>query len=94
MQASHSISVKNVLIQTLKGCIKRLKLVGNQHLTFTKAVGSDWALAANQDFLTSNVIITRVGLGNFLTSLWRNLLIGAGGSPIGTEWAVGGLLNL
>ena len=30
MQASHSISVKNVLIQTLKACIKRLKLVDNQ----------------------------------------------------------------
>ena len=30
MQASHSISVKNALIQILKGCIKRLKLVGNR----------------------------------------------------------------
>jgi len=30
IQASHSSSVKNALIQILKGCIKRLKLVGNQ----------------------------------------------------------------
>jgi len=34
MQASHSILVKNALIQILKACIKRLKLMANQESVY------------------------------------------------------------
>ena len=61
--------------------------------TFTKAEGSDWTLAANQDQITSNVSITRAnskGLFNIVVDSLGGSN-GTGPQPSDTEWAFGNI---
>jgi len=64
-------------------------------VTFTKAVGSDWTLAQNQDRITDKVWITRGTKGGIF-----NAAVESGpntadyDSPKGTEWAYGTTANI
>ncbi|WP_070138402.1 PKD domain-containing protein [Crocinitomix algicola] len=61
-------------------------------MTFTKADGADWTLAANQDRITNNVWITRAnnrGLFNIADEVDYSDFV----SPTKTEWAYGSLFD-
>src|SRR5689334_9451276 len=54
--------------------------------SFTKAFGADPTLPANQDRLTTNVVLTR-GLSGGLFNIAAESFYVGGISPTGTEWA-------
>lgn len=61
-------------------------------ITFTKANFADWTLPANQDFITSNVILTRAntkGIFNIATETGFDDV--NYDSPVDTEWANGSI---
>jgi len=61
-------------------------------VTFTKADGADWTLAANQDRLTANVWLTRAGTeGLFNIAVESSYDRGTWLRPTDTEWAFAGL---
>lgn len=55
--------------------------------TFTKADNADHTLTANQDSITSNVIITRANSGSIFNIAQETSANNS--SPIDTEWAIG-----
>ncbi|MCF8219228.1 MAG: T9SS type A sorting domain-containing protein [Bacteroidales bacterium] len=56
-------------------------------MTFTKADNADYTLSANQDSITSNVIITRASSGSIFNIAQENSA--SNNSPVDTEWAIG-----
>ena len=55
-------------------------------VSFSKPAGGDWELPANQDFIVSDVILTRGDSGG-LFNVAQELSFVLNLSPIGTEWA-------
>lgn len=62
-------------------------------LTFSKADGADPGAEANQDRLTSGVWITRGNGGGQIYNAAVSSSADKTDSPLGTEWAVGGIAN-
>lgn len=55
--------------------------------SFTKPLGADSSLPANQDALTPNVVLTRSAFGGGLFNIAAEGGYSSGISPAGTEWA-------
>ncbi|WP_289045513.1 hypothetical protein [uncultured Olleya sp.] len=65
-----------------------------EKITFTKANYADWTLAANQDPITENVIITRAdNKGIFNIALETEFDNSSYISPLDTEWAIGSIAD-
>ena len=62
-------------------------------IEFTKTGFSDWTLAENQDFITSNVIITRANTQGIF-NIAQEASYSAFSSPADTEWAFGTTADL
>jgi hypothetical protein len=55
--------------------------------SFTKPLGADYTVPANQDPVTANVILTRRADGGGLINIAAESFYNGGISPAGTEWA-------
>tara|TARA_B110000003_G_scaffold133713_1_gene135724 strand:- start:142 stop:621 length:480 start_codon:yes stop_codon:yes gene_type:complete len=63
-------------------------------ITFTKSVGSDPNVMANQDRLSSNVWITRGNDGGQIYNIVKESVADKTNSPVGTKWAIGTLSQI
>ena len=63
-------------------------------ITFTKSDGSDPAVMANQDRLSSNVWITRGNNGGQIYNIVNESVADKTNSPVGTKWAIGTLSQI
>jgi hypothetical protein len=100
------ITVRHFLLRTIGALTALLMVSGVQGATvwtgpdviFTKDNFADWTQPANQDFLTSNVILTRGDKGSLCNFAASDPCDSEGGSPFGpfpsdTEWAIGDLAD-
>jgi hypothetical protein len=86
--------VLGVVFLFVVGSVQAATVWTGPDVVFTKDYGADFTLAANQDFLTSNVILTRGDRGLLCNvAAGDACLPGLYSNPTGTEWAVGDLAD-